>query len=773
MEDLYNLTSIYGLSNEQVEKKKEAGKQNIQTKTITKSIKQILKDNICTTFNLLNIMIAIALALVGAWSNMLFILIIILNTIIGIIQEIRAKKMVDELSLLTMPSAKVIRDGKIYEFPIEELVEEDVIQLESGHQICNDAIILTGKIEVNESLLTGEADPIVKSAGDHVLSGSFVVSGKCRACIEHVGEDNYAVQMANEAKKMRPIQSELLASMRKVTRITGYLIPPLGISLFLEAYFLRHTPLNTTVVSIAAGLLGMLPKGLVLLTSISSAIGIIHLSKRKILIQKLYSLETLAHVDTLCLDKTGTITQGKMCVEKIVLNDFGKSVPFEDWIGCFLHNTEDTNATFQALNEYFSKNEYYIPINRIPFSSERKWSGVEFEKIGTIVIGAPERFVTKEFEEEIKEEMKEGKRVLLCGVTSESVDSHLPHSLKVMGMIVITDPIRPNIHETLMYFKNEGVDLKLISGDNPMTVAALAKQAGFSEADNYVDMSQIDEAEIKEAAIKYAIFGRTTPLQKKKLVQALQEKGHSVAMSGDGVNDLLALRQADCSIAVAEGSDAARQISQVILLDSNFASLPLIMNEGRRVVNDITRVAGIFFVKTIYSILLSIACLILNAPFPFIPIQITLIDLIIEGYPSFFMTFEKDTRKVNSHFIPAVMKRALPNAISILVCYLLLNLISDRIYLSSDQFSTLFYLLVGNVGIQAVIKASLPFNRLRSILCITVIVGFYIAVYLFHTILELALPSLFTISILVIFILSSFLIERMAAIFINKVIMKQ
>ncbi len=517
----------------------------------------------------------------------------------------------------------------------------------------------------------------------------------------------------------------------------------------------------------------MLPKGLVLLTSISSAIGIIHLSKRKILIQKLYSLEALAHVDTLCLDKTGTITQGKMCVEKIVLNDFGKSVPFEDWIGCFLHNTEDTNATFQALNEYFSKNEYYIPINRIPFSSERKWSSVEFEKIGTIVIGAPERFATKEFEEEIKEEMKEGKRVLLCGVTSESVDSHLPHSLKVMGMIVTTDPIRPNIHETLMYFKNEGVDLKLISGDNPMTVAALAKQAGLSEADNYVDMSQIDEAKIKEAAIKYAIFGRTTPLQKKKLVQALQEKGHSVAMSGDGVNDLLALRQADCSIAVAEGSDAARQISQVILLDSNFASLPLIMNEGRRVVNDITRVAGIFFVKTIYSILLSIACLILNAPFPFIPIQITLIDLIIEGYPSFFMTFEKDTRKVNSHFIPAVMKRALPNAISILVCYLLLNLISDRIHLSSDQFATLFYLLVGSVGIQAVIKASLPFNRLRSILCITVIVGFYIAVYLFHTILELALPSLFTISILVIFILSSFLIERMAAIFINKVIMKQ
>lgn len=648
-------------------------------------------------------MIAIALALVGAWSNMMFICIIAVNTLIGIVQELHAKKLVEKLSLLSAPTVRVIRDGKHSEIPIHELVEQDVIELEAGNQVCSDCVILVGEAEVNESLLTGESDPVLKPEGSHLLSGSFIVSGRCRACVEHVGAENYAAAIAREAKRLRGIHSELLSSMRKVTHFTAFLIPPLGILLFLEAFLLRGDTLNHAVVTTAAGLLGMLPKGLVLLISISLAVGIITLSRKKVLVQELFALETLAHVDTLCLDKTGTLTRGKMQVEKVYSAEPQGSVLFEELIGSFLQYTDDNNATFQALKAHFAASDVFSPIHKIPFSSERKWSAIEFQNAGTFVIGAPERLGAS-VPPHLERDEQTGKRLLLAGYTKEPLDqnSPLPH-IQELAYIVISDSIRPNAAETLAYFQKEGVALKLISGDNPVTVSALAKQVGFPEAERYLDMTGItEEAQIEKAAADYSIFGRVSPLQKKQLVQALQKKGHAVAMTGDGVNDLLALRQADCSIAMAQGSDAARQISQVVLLDSDFSALPSVLSEGRRVVNNITRVAGVFFVKTIYSVLLSLVCLVLNIPFPFMPIQITLIDLIIEGYPAFFISFEPDNRRITGRFLPSVLRRAFPNAVSILICFVVLLALSWVMPIPTAQFDLLLYLLVGTVGIQAI-----------------------------------------------------------------------
>lgn len=611
----------------------------------------------------------------------------------------------EKLSLLSAPTVRVIRDGKHSEIPIHELVEQDVIELEAGNQVCSDCVILVGEAEVNESLLTGESDPVLKPEGSHLLSGSFIVSGRCRACVEHVGAENYAAAIAREAKRLRGIHSELLSSMRKVTHFTAFLIPPLGILLFLEAFLLRGDTLNHAVVTTAAGLLGMLPKGLVLLISISLAVGIITLSRKKVLVQELFALETLAHVDTLCLDKTGTLTQGKMQVEKVYSAEPQGSVLFEELIGSSLQYADDNNATFQALKAHFASSDVFSPIHKIPFSSERKWSAIEFQNAGTFVIGAPERLGAS-VPPHLERDEQTGKRLLLAGYTKEPLDQNgpLPH-IQELAYIVISDSIRPNAAETLAYFQKEWVALKLISGDNPVTVSALAKQVGFPEAERYLDMTGItEEAQIEKAAADYSIFGRVSPLQKKQLVQALQKKGHAVAMTGD--------------------------------------------------------VAGVFFVKTIYSVLLSLVCLLLNIPFPFMPIQITLIDLIIEGYPAFFISFEPDNRRITGRFLPSVLRRAFPNAVSILICFVVLLALSWVMPIPTAQFDLLLYLLVGTVGIQAVFKASWPLNRLRTFLCCTMTAGFYLAVFLFHSMLQVSLPTSLTLLLLAGFIPLSFLAER-------------
>ena len=756
-----------GLSAEQVLSQKQAGLQNTAPEKITRTTGQIIRDNVCTLFNLFNLLIALALAAVHAWSNLFFMAIIALNTAIGIFQEIQAKKLVDKLSLLSAPRADVIRDGKMQTVAVEELVLDDVLCLEGGRQICADAILLEGEIEVNESLLTGESDPVSKQPGDLVLSGSFVLSGKCRAKVEHIGAAGYATKIAEEAKAHRKVSSELLASMRKVTRFTGWFILPLGALLFVQAYFFRGDALAGSVVGTAAGLLGMLPKGLLLLMSIALATGVIRLGKKKVLVQELYALETLAHVDVLCLDKTGTITSGRMRVEQEVI--LKEDARFEQLMGSFLAHTDDNNATFQALSDYYTKGGTLIPCGKVPFSSQRKWSAMAFESGEVFVVGAPERLCPDyQLPEEIAAQIEAGTRVLLAGLAEGEVSAKAPlPAVTPLRAILIADAIRENAHETLEYFKNEGVALKVISGDNPKTVSAIAAQAGLAGAERYIDASLLGEAELAAAAEEYTVFGRVSPHQKKQLVQALQAAGHQVAMTGDGVNDILALREADCSIAIGEGSDAARQVSQLVLLESDFAVLPQVLAEGRRVVNNVTRVASIFFVKTIYSAILSLLCIFMNTPFPFLPIQITLIDLAIEGYPTLFMSFEPDGRRVRGRFLPQVLRRALPNALVIVADVLLLWLAGPALGFAGAQAETAMYLLVGLMGIAAVFKSCWPFNKLRVFLFTTMTIGFYAAICLFQGLLQVSLPGAAQLPALLAIAAGSILLERIFAVLIG------
>ena len=730
-----------GLNEEQVRKRQEQGLTNVVTQRITKTNFEIIRDNVCTLFNLYNFLIAMALAFVGAFSNMFFILIILVNITIGIVQEIHAKNMVEDLSIVSSAKADVVRGKKEQQITVDELVLDDIIMLDMGKQVCADAVIASGEVEVNESLLTGEADPIIKQKGDTLLSGSFIVSGKCYAKAEHVGAENFASKLSLEAKKHKGINSELLLSMRKVTKLTSFFIIPIGIILFYQAYVGRADGMMDSIVSTAAGLLGMLPKGLVLLISISLATGIIKLSKKRILVQELYCVETLAHVDMLCLDKTGTITEGKMSVSDVFsINDKVMPLPIEEAMGCFVGGMEDNNATFMSLKDYFKEDNSKKVIGRTPFSSSRKWSSITFEGVGTLVIGAPERVINDENESlppHIIAEQENGKRILCLGYTKESItDGKLP-KLTLIAAIGLHDPIRKNVKETLEFFKEEGVAVKIISGDNPATVSSIAKEAGLETHGDYIDMSLVKDEEIEDIAKEYSVFGRVSPNQKKLLVKAYQKQGRTVAMTGDGVNDVLALKEADCSIAMAAGSDAAKQVSQLVLLDSDFTSLPDVVMEGRRVVNNVTRVSGIFFVKTIYSILLAIGCILTQTAFPFIPIQITLIDLAIEGYPSFFMSFEPVHDRIKGRFLPTAVKRALPFGLTVILSIIAISLIAPSMNLPEEDMITTMYYVLGFVSVLSVLKACMPFNKLRVFLFTTVAIGYFTAVVLFTRILHL------------------------------------
>lgn len=731
----------YGLTQQEVFERQQAGAVNQQQKTISKSYSQIFRENICTLFNLLNVLIAIALALVGAWSNLVFIVIIITNVCIGIIQEIHAKKLVDELSLLMIPHVKVLRDQKQQTIDVNEIVMDDVMVLEAGDQICCDSVVIDGEIEANESLLTGESDAIHKTIESSLLSGSSVISGKCYAQVVHVGDDNYTSRLTNEVKKAKELQSELLNSMRKVTKVTSFMIVPLGIILFLEAYFLRHDLLSEAVISSSAGLLGMLPKGLVLLMSVSLAAGVTKLAKQKILIQDIYSLETLAHVDTLCLDKTGTITNGKMKVEKVENLSTQPSQQFLDYFGSYLHYSDDNNATYQAICEDFTLNDHHLPSQKVAFSSQRKWSAMTFEGFGSIVMGAPERLM-KELPASLMQQIESGKRVIIIAYTQNVVDAKktLPEVTPILA-IILTDMIRKDVEKTLAYFDSQGVDVKIISGDHVLAVSKIAQMAGLKNYDRYIDMSEYPngQSHMDELVNQYSVFGRVTPQQKKWLVEALKRQGHTVAMTGDGVNDMLALKEADCSIAIAEGSEAVKQLSQIVLLNSEFSCLPHVVLEGRRVVNNLTRVASVFFIKTIYSIILTIACAICNIPFPFIPIQITLIDFAIEAYPSFLTLLEPQTHKIKGKFLPTVFKNTIPHASGVLLCFLLIYTGRPLFHIPMEQSVTMMYLALACISMQAVIVSSFPMNKLRLFVCVTMVLGFILAIILFHQLLHLTM----------------------------------
>jgi len=730
---------IKGLSTQEVIERKEHGESGNKPGSITKTKGQIFKENIFTLFNFLNFTIAALLFAVGAYFNMAFIVIIVINIVIGIVQELKAKKLVDELSVLNRPKAKVLRNDRSFVVEMEDIVKDDVMVLESGHQICNDGIVLDGMAEVNESLLTGESDAVLKTTGNELYSGSFVVSGKCYAKVTHVGNENYAVKLTEEAKKAKQISSELLGSMKRVTRFTSFLIVPLGILLFLEAVILRHVLPAGAVISSAAALLGMLPKGLVLLIAVSLATGVIRLAKMKILVQNIYSLETLAHVDVLCLDKTGTITDGRMKVREVLSLTDRPNQELSSWIQSYLAASDDNNATFQALQEHFGKDPVYHPVYKIPFSSLRKWGSVCFES-GTVLVGAAEKLI-KNLPESVEQQIAQGYRAVAIGFYNGvwQNDKELPDDgIEPLCAVILADHIRKNAAKTLEYFRKEGVDVKIISGDHVKTVSMIARKAGLKSWENAVDLSAFGEdADYDSLCQKYTVFARVTPKQKQLLVQAMKRGGHQVAMTGDGVNDLLALREADCSIAIAEGSDASRQISQIVLLDSDFANLPQVVLEGRKVIHNVTRTASVFFIKTIYSLLLSCFCLLLNMPFPFIPIQITLVDAFIEAYPSFLTIFESDTRRIRGSFLRTALENAAPFALTITAGIIFISL---SVPFDTQQRQTVMYLLLILVSMLSVIKSCIPFTKLRVFICVTMVLGAFGALWV--------LPRLFEVSAL-------------------------
>lgn len=654
-----------GLTKEEVEERIKENKVNYDTSLPTKSIKTIVRENIFTLFNLINILLGVAVFCVGSYKNLLFLIVIFCNTAISIIQEINSKKAVDKLSILAQAKVNCIRDGEKQEIGINSIVLDDLLMLETGNQIVADSIILEGEVEVNESFITGESDVIYKRKGDTLLSGSFVVSGKCKAEVIHIGDENYTSKISSGAKYVKKVNSEIMKSLNGIIKIVSIAIVPIGILLFFNQLGLTENSFKNAVVNTVAAIIGMIPEGLVLLTSTVLAVSVIRLSKRKVLVQELYCIETLARVDTLCLDKTGTITEGTMEVNDIIEITKSKE-ELEEILSEIASASDDNNSTIEAIRAKYKNKQKWKVINKIPFSSQKKWSGVCFKDKGSYIIGAPE-FVLREKYDEYKERIEKYSNdyrvIIVANSEGDFIEKELPDKLEVLGFVLISDVIRKEASKTLKYFKEQGVNIKIISGDNPITVSKIAKRAGVENSEKYINMQEIKTKEqLEKAAKEYTIFGRVTPVQKKELVQALKKEGHTVAMTGDGVNDVLALKEADCSIAMASGSDATRNVAELVLLDSNFASMPEIVLEGRRTINNIERSATLFLVKTIYASILAIIFLFVNMPYPFMPIQLTLISTVTIGIPSFVLALEPNKERIKGKFLRNVISRALRNS---------------------------------------------------------------------------------------------------------------
>lgn len=767
------MDKIHGLSNKEVKEQMQKGNVNKTQEDSLKSNWQIIFDNVFTLFNLYNLIIAIALICVKAYTNVFFFLIIVVNVLIGIIQEIHGKNLVKKLSILNTSKTTVIRNGKEKEIEVEEIVLGDTIVLAQGDQIPSDSYVVEGEIEVNEALLTGESDLILKSKNDKLLSGSYVVSGRCYAIVEKIGADNFANTIINSAKKQKSNNSELISSMKKVTRFTSFAIIPVGIILFIQAYITRQTDLAQSVIATSAALLGMLPKGLLLLITISLESGVIKLAKKQVLVQDLFSIESLAHIDTICLDKTGTITTGKMKISKVeIYNEKVLPKQLSEMMTAFANEMEDNNATFKAIQKYYKGETIYERVHNVPFSSERKWSAISFKDIGSIIVGAPERLFeksTKAMPENIKDLQKQGKRVLAIAYTNEVIDKPELPEIQVVAIMILEDPLRKNAKEMLGYFKKQGVDVKIISGDNPLTVSNIAKIAGLENYNSYIDLSTIkSDEEIINLVDKYTIFARVLPHQKSIIVKALQSKNHNVAMTGDGVNDVIALREADCSITLPDATESAKQVSQIVLLNPDFSVLKDILMEGRRVVNNITNVARIFFIKTIYSVLLSIFCILTNTAFPFIPIQITLIDLIIEAFTSFFISFERNEKPIKGKFLKTALTNALPFAITIMLNIVILTILKNVIKIEQNTLTTMMYLLIGFVSILAVQEVCKPYNKKHIFLFTTTALGFYVAVFLFRNLLKLSPINLEQLLIILVLAVISYILIYIKRKYLNK-----
>ncbi|MGO0036829.1 cation-translocating P-type ATPase [Streptococcus suis] len=740
---------IKGLSTKEVQERIQNQQTNhFKTKT-SASNWEIFRRNVFTSFNALNFAIFLALLAVQAWSNLFFFGVIVLNAVSGMLTEWRARRMIDKLNLMNKDFIRVVRDSETISIAPEDIVLDDVLLLSAGEQVPSDAIVLEGIAEANEAMLTGESDLIVKNTGAELLSGSYLVSGQIYAKVIHVGAENYANKLMLEAKTHKPIVSRILYNMDKIAKFTGKIIIPFGLALFLETFFIKLLPLKDSVITSSTALLGMLPKGIALLTITSLLTAVIKLGMKNVLVQEMYSVETLARVDVLCLDKTGTITQGKMTVENLLpLTNHYSLDTSQQILATYTQTSEDTNSTAQAIRkEYGDLEHHYKASHIIPFSSDRKWGAMTIENIGRIFLGAPEMLLTQN-PPSVSEAQARGSRVLILALSQQSLPSsqnQLPENIEPLALLEIADPIREDAAETLAYLRSQEVTLKIISGDNPVTVSHIAREAGFADFDSYIDCSKVDDEELIARAETTAIFGRVSPHQKKLLIQTLKAQGHTTAMTGDGVNDILALREADCSIVMAEGDPATRQIANLVLLDSEFRDIPEILFEGRRVVNNISHIAPIFLIKTIYSFLLGLICIASIAlgkaeyllVFPFIQVQMTLIGQFVEGFPPFILTFERNIRPVEKHFLRKSLLLALPNALMVVLSVLIFHLMQVFGYLNLHDVQTLSYYVLGSTGLLAVIRACLPLTKARLALIIYSVFGFFISSHFLHGLIEI------------------------------------
>ncbi len=750
-----------GLTPRQVEQRVKQGLHNGDSGVHTKSEGQIIWENVFTFFNLLNFALALAVILVGSPRNALFMGVILSNIVIGSFQGIRAKHTIDKLSLISAPKAVALRGGQRHTVKVEDVVLDDVLIFGAGNQICADATVVDGECEVNESLLTGESDPIVKQPGDPLLSGSFVVSGTCSAQVEHVGAESYANKIAGDASYMKKRNSEIMNSIDFIVKIIGFAILPIGGLLFWKQYVVLGDTIQSSVVSTVAAMVGMIPEGLVLLISLAFAVSVIKLSARKTLVQDMYCVETLARVDTLCLDKTGTITEGSMQVDEIVPLEGFTGDQMEEALTALVNTLTDSNPTFMAIKEWLADSppSSWRAAQTVPFSSARKWSGAYFQGRGCYVMGAGEFVLGGAFgpyKARAESYSKNGQRVLLLARADMSFDDKsLPKGMKAMGLVLISDKIRKEAPRTLRFFADQGVDLKVISGDNAVTVANIARKAGLSNANKYVDATTLrTEEDIKRAVKEYAVFGRVTPQQKLAFVKALKEDGHTVAMTGDGVNDVLALKEADCSIAMASGSDAARTVSNLVLLDSNFASMPVVVQEGRRSINNLQRSSSLFLVKTIFSALIGVLFIFINYSSPFQPIQQTLISSLTIGVPSFILALEPNNDRLKGKFINNVIRMCIPAALTMTANIVALCALAAPLGLTTEETSTMAVIVTAMTGFIMLFKVSAPFNALRGTLFFGLLTAFLLAYSFFGGLFELtalSLPMLIALMPLLIF----------------------
>lgn len=718
-----------GLSAEQVKRRFAQGENNYKVESSTLSVPEIVRSNVCTYFNLVFAVIAVLLAIVGAWSDMLFLPIIVANTCIGIIQEVHSKKVLDKLSILNAPHAVVIRDGKRQEIPADQLVLDDIVEFSAGSQIPADAKVVSGELQVNESLITGESDEIEKREGDSLLSGSFVVSGKACARLEKVGKDSYISKLTLQATKSKKgEQSEMIRSLNYLIMVMGIIIIPIGIALFVQSFIYNEGTFHDSITGMVAAIIGMIPEGLYLLTSVALAVSSVRLAQKKVLIHDMKCIETLARVNVLCVDKTGTITEPGMHVYDFSVLDGADQLEISQLLADFVAAQEKDNATMEALKAHFSNGSGMRAREVYSFSSETKYSGAVMNDGKSYVIGAPE-FVLRgqfaQYQEQIATYSSKGYRVLVFAQYEGTLDRKpLTEPVLPLCFVMLANPIRKGAKETFTYFAENDVDIKVISGDNPLTVSVIAAEAGIVGAERFVDASTLKEKEDYYRAVEeYTVFGRVTPSQKRMLVQALKEHKKTVAMTGDGVNDVLALKDADCSVAMASGSEAASNVAQLVLLDSDFSRMPSVVAEGRRVVNNIERTAALYIVKNIFSMLLAIFSVILMLDYPLEPSQVSLISMFTIGIPSFVLALEPNKELIRGHFLTNVLVRALPAGLTDFIVVSGLVIFCREFQVDLDCLSTSCTILVAIVGFMILHRIARPMNTGHIVMLVGVIAG--------------------------------------------------